>query len=280
MKNLDLLTTKELVNLFLNKEQKTINALKKQNTNITKAINKIIIKLKNKNSRVIYIGAGTSGRLGILDASECKPTFNTDKFKAIIAGGKNSLFLAKEGAEDNKKAAIQDLKKIKVTKNDIAVGISASGETPYTISAIQYAKKSKALTIAITSNPKSTLSKITNVSISPEIKEEIISGSSRLSSGTAQKILLNMISSITMIKNSKVHGNLMIDVAPANKKLIKRSIEIIADICNISFNKAKLLFYKAKKNTKAAIVIYFKKCNLKQAIKMLRAADYNLRKII
>lgn len=278
-KNLDLMTTKKLVDLFLQEEQKSINQLKKQKSNITKATNSIILKLK-KGGRVIYVGAGTSGRLGILDAAECKPTFSTKSFLAVIAGGKSSVFKAKEGAEDKPKEAIKDLKKLKITSNDAVVGISASGETLYTTSAIRFAKKQRSLTIAVTSNPKSTLAKIAKLKISPEISEEIISGSSRLSSGTLQKIILNMLSSIPMIKNGKVYGNLMIDVEPTNKKLIKRAIRIISIVCKVPLNKASNLFKKAHKDTKAAIVMYFKGCDLKRAKSLLKKANFNLRKII
>ncbi len=271
--------TEDLVELFITEEQNTITAIKKQKSNITKAINKISQKIK-AGGRVIYIGAGTSGRLGILDASECKPTFSTDLFKAIIAGGNNSMFQAKEDSEDNIKNAINDLNKIKLSRNDVVVGIAASGETPYTLSAIQYAKKKNIVTVGITSNPNSTLAKIANHKITPEIKSEIIAGSSRLKSGTSQKIILNMISSISMIHNSKVYKDLMIDVQPKNKKLIKRAIGIISHICKLPLNKANSLFYKANKDTKAAIVMHHKDCDFSKAKALLKKSNYNLRKII
>lgn len=279
IQNLDLMTIKSLVDLFIRKEQKTIHLLKKQRLNITKAIN-IITKKLQKGGRVIYIGAGTSGRLGVLDAVECKPTFSTKSFLGIIAGGKSAIFNSQEGTEDNSKQAIKDLKKLNISKDDVVIGITASGETPYTISAVKYAKKNKVVTIAITSNPKSTLSKIANYKISPDIPQEIISGSTRLSSGTAQKIILNMLSSISMIKNGKVFNNLMIDVEPINKKLIKRALESISTVCKIPLNKAKALFKKANKNTKTSIVMHIKKCNLKTAKHLLKKSNYNLRKII
>mgnify|MGYP003390466545 CR=1 FL=1 len=240
-KNLNSMTIDNLVNLFLEKEEQTINSLKKEKNNISKAIKEISKKIEN-NGRVIYIGAGTSGRLGVLDAVECKPTFNTDIFLGTIAGGEGAFFKAKEGSEDSKKLSMEDLKKLKVTKSDVVIGIAASGETPYTISAIQYANKLGALTIGISSKPKSSLSRIAKYEITPNIEREIISGSSRLSSGTSQKIILNMISSITMIKAGKVYEDLMIDVQPTNKKLVKRAISIISNICNVSFNNASILF--------------------------------------
>lgn len=276
---LDLLNIKDLVNLFLQEEEKTIKSLKKQKSNITKTINSIIKRL-NQGGRIIYIGAGTSGRLGILDAVECKPTFSTNSFVPIIAGGDNAVFKAKEGAEDNKSLAIKDLKKVKLKKNDVLVGISASGETPYTVAAIKHAKKQNITTISITSNPKSTLSKIANYRISPKIDHEIISGSSRLRSGTAQKIILNMLSSISMIKSGKVFNNLMIDVQPTNKKLIKRAIGIISNVCKVPLNKASILFKQSKKDTKAAIVMHFKHCDLNTAKELLRKVNFNLRKTI
>ena len=172
------------------------------------------------------------------------------------------------------------IKKINLSRNDIALGISASGETPYTISAIKHANKLGAITIAITSKSDSTLSRIAKYKISPQIDSEIISGSSRLSSGTAQKIILNMLSSISMIKAGKVYDNLMIDVQSTNKKLINRAIGIISIICKLPLNKSKVLFIKGKKNTKAAIVMHFKKCNFEDAKKILKKSGYNLRKII
>lgn len=278
-RNLDLMKTEALVELFITEEQSTIAEIKKQKLNIVKAINKISQQIKT-GGRVIYIGAGTSGRLGILDASECKPTFSTDIFKAIIAGGNNAIFQAKEDSEDNIKNAIKDLNKIKLSKNDVVIGIAASGETPYTLLAIQYAKKKKVTTIGITSNPNSTLAKIANYKITPDIKSEIIAGSSRLKSGTSQKIILNMISSISMIHNGKVYENLMVDVQPKNKKLVKRAIGIISHICKLPLNKASDLFYKANKDTKAAIVMHHKDCDLNKAKVLLKKSNYNLRKII
>lgn len=277
--NLDLMSTNELVDLFLREELNAIKQLKKQKSKISKAVDLIRKKIQNK-GKVFYIGAGTSGRLGILDATECKPTFSTNSFKGIIAGGIGAITQAKEGAEDNIKQAIKDLKKNNITKNDVVVGISASGETLYTILAVKHAKKLRAQTIAITSNPKSTLSKIAHISISPEIKEEIISGSTRLKSGTIQKIILNMLSSISMIKSRKVYKNFMIDVEPTNKKLISRAIGIISTLCKVSLNKAKSLFLKSKKNPKAAIVMHYKGCNLEIAKRLLVKSNFNLRKII
>lgn len=273
------MSTKELVDLFLKEEQKAINSLKKERNNIAKVIRQVIKRIK-KGGRVIYIGSGTSGRLGILDAVECKPTFGTNLFLGIIAGGKGAIFQAKEGVEDNKKAATRDLKKVGVGKNDVVVGISASGTTPYTVSAVSYAKKCGALTVGISSSPNSLLSRIAHFSISPKIEDEIIQGSSRLKSGTAQKIILNMFSSISMIKCGRVYKNLMIDVEPTNKKLIERAIRIITIICKLPLNKAKELFYKAKKNTKAAIVMHFKKCDFKRAKRLLKKSNFNLRRII
>ena len=278
-KNLDLLSTKKLVELFLNEEIKSIQSLKSQKASVTKAINEIIKKIQ-KGGRVIYTGAGTSGRLGVLDASECKPTFSTDSFKAVIAGGKDAITNAKEGSEDNTKQAVRDLKKYNLTKNDIVIGISSSGETPYTLSALKYANKIKTLTIGITSNPNSTLSKVSKIKIVSQVKDEIIAGSSRLKAGTAQKILLNMISSISMIKSGKVYRNFMIDVQPKNNKLRKRAIGIISMVCKVGLNKAKALFKKSKSNTKAAIVMHLKECDLKCANQYLKKSNNNLRKII
>lgn len=277
--DLDLMTTRNLVDLFLKKEIKAISSIKKEKKKITQTINAILKKL-SKDGRVIYVGAGTSGRLGVLDAVECKPTFSTNSFLGIIAGGKNALFKAIEGAEDGKTSAIKDLNKLKIKKDDVIIGISASGETPYTISVLRHAKKKKALTVAVSSNQKSHLAKVAAYKICPKIDNELITGSTRLSSATVQKIILNMISSIAMIKSGKVYGNLMIDVEPKNKKLINRAIRIISIICKVSLNKASGLFQKAKGNTKAAIVMYKKNYDLEKAISLLKSKGFNLRKII
>lgn len=278
-KNLNLMTVDNLVNLFLEKEEQTISSLKKEKNNISKTIKEISKKIEN-NGRVIYIGAGTSGRLGVLDAVECKPTFNTDIFLGAIAGGEGAFFKAKEGSEDNKKLGVEDLKKLKVTKKDVVIGIAASGETPYTLSAIQYANKIGALTVGISSKPKSSLSRTAKYQITPNIEREIISGSSRLSSGTSQKMILNMISSITMIKAGKVYQDLMIDVMPTNKKLVKRAISIISSVCNVSFNKASALFKKSNRNIRAAIVMHIKGYSLSSAMKALKENSFNLDKTI
>ena len=278
-KVLDLMKTEKLVDLFISEEQKSISLLKKEKTNITKVVD-LITKHMEKGGRVVYIGAGTSGRIGILDAVECRPTFSTNSFTGILAGGKNAFFNAKEGSEDNKKAAVKDLKKLKLTKNDIIIGIAASGETPYTVSAVKYAGKLGLLTVGITLNPSSTLCKSSKIKISPSINQEIIEGSSRLKSGTLQKIILNIISSVTMIKQGKVYDDLMIDVQPSNKKLIKRAIGIISSICKVPLNEAKSLFIKAGKNTKIGIIMHKKKCDLITAKELLRKNKFRLRRVI
>lgn len=278
-RKLDLMKTESLVQLFLSEEEETIKEIKKQKLQLTKAINKISANL-DKDGRVFYIGAGTSGRLGLLDAVECMPTFSTKSFQGIIAGGKNAFIKAKEGAEDSEKDAIGDLKKLKLKKYDVLVGIAASGETPYTLSALKYANKKKLLTIGITSNPKSSIAKTAKLSINPKISSEIISGSSRLRSGTAQKLILNMISSITMIKSGKVYDDLMIDVQPTNKKLVKRAIGIISMVCKLPLNKAEKVFIQSGKNTKIAIVMNKMQCSKTKAITLLNKKKGNLRKVI
>ncbi len=277
--NLDQLAINNLVELFLSEEENTIRKIQTQKANITKAIS-LIVKNVGNGGRVIYLGAGTSGRLAVLDAVECIPTFNSRSFLPVIAGGKKAVFKAQEGAEDNKQQAIKDLKNIRLKKHDVVVGISASGETPYTVSGVGFAKKNKIATIGITSNPISSLAKQALYKITPNVGSEIIEGSSRLKSGTAQKIVLNMLSSISMIKSGKVFNNLMIDVQPTNKKLIRRAVGIISTICKLPCNKAEKLFLKSKKNTKVAILMYFKRCDLKTARNLLLRANFDLRKII
>lgn len=207
---------------------------------------------------MIYIGAGTSGRLGVLDAAECVPTFNTspDEVIGIIAGGSKAMTEAVEGAEDNEEQGKDDLKAIQLSKKDIVIGISASGRTPYVKAALAFANEVGAVSVSLSCNTNSEMSKLSQYALEVPVGPEVLTGSTRLKSGTAQKLILNMISTMTMIGVGKVYDNLMVDLKPTNQKLIQRSIRIIKDICDLNDEEAKLLYEKADQNIKTAVVMY------------------------
>ena len=209
--DIDRVSTIEMVRKINNEDKKVAEAVEKELPQIAEAIDGIVERM-HKGGRLIYIGAGTSGRLGILDASECPPTYGVSEelVQGVIAGGQEAIFRAKEGAEDSRELAIEDLKGRKLTENDTVVGLAASGRTPYVIDGLEYANEVGALTVAVTCNADSAVSKAAKILIAPVVGPEVVTGSTRLKSGTAQKLVLNMLSTGSMIKLGKVYGNLMI----------------------------------------------------------------------
>ena len=199
--NIDKVSTLEMVKIINNEDKKVALAVESELPQIAEAIDGIVERI-NRGGRLIYIGAGTSGRLGILDASECPPTYGVSEelVQGIIAGGKEAIFRAKEGAEDSKELAVEDLKNKSLSENDIVVGLAASGRTPYVIGGLEYANIIGALTISVTCNGNSEVSKVAQISIAPVVGAEVVTGSTRLKSGTAQKLVLNMLSTGTMIR--------------------------------------------------------------------------------
>lgn len=255
-KDIDKKTTIELLKLMNEEDKLVAYAVEKEIPNITKAVDKIIDSFENE-GRLIYIGAGTSGRLGVLDASECPPTFSTDKEQiiGIIAGGEKALREAIEGAEDNPLSGVEDLKKVKVTNKDTVVGIAASGSTPYVIGAIEYANSKGATTIGLSCNENSKVSKVANFPITPVVGPEILTGSTRLKAGTAQKMVLNMLTTGSMLGIGKVYKNLMVDLHPSNKKLVDRSKLIIMEATGISGVEAEKYLELSNNKPKVAIVM-------------------------
>lgn len=242
--------------------------------NLTKVIESAIQRFNN-GGRIIYIGAGTSGRLGVLDAAECVPTFNVspNDIIGIIAGGQKAMTVAIEGAEDDAEQGAQDLKNIHLQSKDIVVGISASGRTPYVKGALDYANKMNAETVALSCNVHSDISKNSNHVLEINVGPEVLTGSTRLKSGTAQKLVLNMISTMTMIGVGKVYDNLMVDLRPTNQKLIHRSIRIIQDVCDLNHQEAIELYEKSDHNIKIAIVMHL--CSTTQQDARLRLKQNN-----
>lgn len=268
--NIDNVSTLEMVRV-INAEDKLVPfAVEKELDNISRAIDVIVERLR-RGGRLIYIGAGTSGRLGILDASECPPTYGVSEnlVQGLIAGGYEAIFKAKEGAEDSKELAIEDLKSRNLAENDVVVGIAASGRTPYVIGGLEYANKIGAASISVTCNGDSEVSKVSKISIAPVVGSEVVTGSTRLKSGTAQKLVLNMLSTGTMIKLGKVYGNLMVDVRPTNEKLIVRSKNIIKEATNCTEEVAKDFFEKSGRDVKLAIFMILSGKDIEESKKIL-----------
>ncbi|KGJ50107.1 N-acetylmuramic acid-6-phosphate etherase [Clostridium sp. NCR] len=252
--NIDKVSTLEMVKMINEEDKKVANAIEIELPKIAEAIDGIVERMQ-KGGRLIYIGAGTSGRLGILDASECPPTYGVSEelVQGLIAGGQEAIFRAKEGAEDSKELAVLDLKDKHLNENDTVVGIAASGRTPYVIGGLEYANEIGALTISVTCNADSQVAKEAKIAISPVVGAEVVTGSTRLKSGTAQKLVLNMLSTGSMIKMGKVYGNLMVDVKATNEKLVERSKKIVCEATGVSFKEAETILNETGFDVKLSI---------------------------
>lgn len=262
-----------------------LNTMNQEDQQVAQVVAQILPQLRDvieqtiqrfrSHGRLIYIGAGTSGRLGVLDAAECVPTFNTQPTEVvgIIAGGQQAMTEAVEGAEDNFEMGANDLKDIHLTEKDVVIGISASGRTPYVKGALEYANSLNAMTVALSCNTNSEMSKLAQFPLEVPVGPEVLAGSTRLKSGTAQKLVLNMISTLTMIGIGKVYDNLMVDVKPTNYKLEQRSIHIIEDICGLNYNEAFDLYERADSNLKVAIVMNLRDTTKEDA--KLRLLNHN-----
>jgi N-acetylmuramic acid 6-phosphate etherase len=278
---MDEMTTKEILQVMNEEDQTVALAVSKQLDQIEKLVQKVIASFQ-RGGRLIYIGAGTSGRLGILDAVECPPTFGTtpDMVQGIIAGGLKAITNAVEGAEDDEELAVRDLQKVSLTDKDVVVGIAASGRTPYVISALRYAKQIGAATGSIACNKGAEISKYADVSIEVETGPEVLTGSTRLKAGTAQKMVLNMISTASMIGIGKVYKNLMVDVQATNGKLKERAKRIIVEATGVDANAAARYYEAAHGEVKAAIVMILLQCSYEEAKERLHKANGFVRKAL
>ncbi|OOF82583.1 N-acetylmuramic acid 6-phosphate etherase [Rodentibacter caecimuris] len=254
--NIDQLSALEIVTLMNQEDRQIPLAIERVLPQIAQAV-EAIVKAFQQGGRLIYIGAGTSGRLGVLDASECPPTFGVsgEMVKGIIAGGELAIRHPVEGAEDSQTAAIDDLRTIKFSANDVLVGIAASGRTPYVLGALHYAKQQCAVTISIASNPHSAMAQIADIAIDTVVGAEILTGSSRLKSGTAQKLVLNMLTTASMILLGKCYENLMVDVQVSNEKLKARAIRIVMLATDCDETTAEKNLILAEQNAKLAIMM-------------------------
>lgn len=279
--NLDELSTAEILKIMNSEDQKVAQRVGKVLPDITQAVEQIILSF-NKKGRLFYIGAGTSGRLGVLDAAECVPTFgiNPKMVQGLIAGGMKAMTIAVEGAEDSLELGARDLQSQNLTNKDIVVGIAASGRTPYVIGGLDYAKKVGAATISLACNDHAKISKHADINIEIAVGPEILTGSTRLKSGTAQKLVLNMLSTASMVGIGKVYKNLMVDVKPTNAKLVERSKRIIMEATDVSYTVANDMFEKAGKDVKLAIVMILTNVDLNEAKKRLQVAKGFVRKTI
>ena len=268
--HVDSLSALEIVQL-MNKEDKQVPlAIEKCLPQIAQAVECIVAAFQ-QGGRLVYIGAGTSGRLGVLDASECPPTFGVspEMVKGIIAGGERALRHPIEGTEDSKTHAVVDLQTIQFSSKDVLVGIAASGRTPYVIGALEYAKSLGSVTVSIASNPNSAMANIVDIAIDTVVGPEVLTGSSRLKSGTAQKLVLNMLTTASMILMGKCYQNLMVDVQASNEKLKARAIRIVMQATDCEKALAEETLKLADQNAKLAIMMILSGLDRAQAEALL-----------
>lgn len=268
--NVDSLSALEIVQLMNEEDKQVPLAIEKCLPQIAQAVECIVAAFQ-QGGRLVYIGAGTSGRLGVLDASECPPTFGVspEMVKGIIAGGERALRHPIEGAEDSKAQAVVDLQTIQFSSKDVLVGIAASGRTPYVIGALEYAKSLDSVTVSIASNPNSAMANIVDIAIDTVVGPEVLTGSSRLKSGTAQKLVLNMLTTASMILMGKCYQNLMVDVQASNEKLKARAIRIVMQATDCEKALAEETLKLADQNAKLAIMMILSGLDRAQAEALL-----------
>lgn len=279
--NIDTLSTLDMVKLINQEDHRVADAVGEVTDKIAQAVDVIAEKLA-AGGRLIYCGAGTSGRLGILDAVECPPTYSTDPetVQALMAGGYGAIFKAVEGAEDSKELGVQDMQNIHFSQKDVLVGIAASGRTPYVRGCMEYAKQLGAPTVAVTCCPGSELDQFADIGIAPAPGPEVVTGSTRMKSGTAQKMVLNMLSTGAMIKLGKVYGNLMVDVKPSNEKLIRRCVTIVCSAAECTEAEATKALEECDYRPKVAIVMVLRGVDAETACAMLQKAEGRIAKVL
>ncbi|MEO5857643.1 MAG: N-acetylmuramic acid 6-phosphate etherase [Pyrinomonadaceae bacterium] len=273
--NIDQVSTLDALRLINDEDKLVAVAVEKVLPEIGKAVDEIVLRLEN-GGRLFYVGTGTSGRLGVLDASEIPPTYGVsyELVQGIIAGGYDALYKATESSEDNKEQGIEDLKVRGVNENDAVIGIAASGRTPYTIGAVEYAKSIGCFTACIVCNPESAITKAVDVAIVPVVGPEAITGSTRMKAGTAQKLVLNMISTAAMIRLGYVKGNRMTNMKPANEKLKERSVRILIVETHLEESAAEKLMDEAGGDLRVAIVMNTAKLDAASAREALERNEW------
>lgn len=278
---LDAMTTGEILRVMNEEDQGVAVAVSKVLDKIEKAVELIVASFES-GGRLIYIGAGTSGRLGVLDAVECPPTFGVsfEQVVGLIAGGEKAFVKAVEGAEDSKDLAVEDLKALNLTSKDTVVGIAASGRTPYVIGGLDYAAGVGASTVAVACNQGAQISSHAQVAIEVVPGPEVLTGSTRLKSGTAQKLVLNMLSTVSMIRVGKVYKNLMVDVQQTNEKLRVRAQNIVMEVTGCEREVASRYLEMAKGEVKVAITMIILDCSREEALDRLKQAKGHIRTAI
>lgn len=278
--NLDDMSTLEILQCMNEEDMLVPQRVKEVLPQIEQAVNRIVESLKN-GGKLYYVGSGTSGRLGILDAVECPPTFSTtDEVNGIIAGGQGAFVKAVEGAEDNEQAGMKEIEEAGITALDVVVGLAASGRTPHTIGALKKANQIGAYTVSIACNPNSQVGKVAQLAIDMNLGPEVLTGSTRLKAGTAQKLVLNMISTTSMIKIGKTYQNLMVDVKPSNEKLVERSKRMIMEATGCTYEEAKNAFEECNRKVKVAIVKILLNCSAEEAKERLQKSQGFVKKAI
>ena len=280
-KKIDQVSTLEMVTLINQEDQKVAQAIEKVLPQIAAAIDAAAERFK-KGGRLIYCGAGTSGRLGALDAIELTPTYSVSPERAfgILAGGEKAMYQAIEGAEDSKELSIEDLTQHQLTARDVVIAIAASGRTPYAVSAIEYGKKVGALTISVTCNNQSPMNQLAEIGIAPIVGPEVITGSTRMKAGSAQKMVLNMFSTGIMVKVGNIYQNLMVNVQPTNEKLIQRATNIIKEAAEIEESLAKEFLEAAQLEVAPAIVMAKAHVDFQKAKQLLAEHDGRISEVL
>lgn len=277
---LDLLKPGEIIRIMNEEDMRAVQAVEKALPQIEKAVTRVVQAL-NEGGRLIYAGAGTSGRIGIMDAVECTPTFSTeDEVQAVIAGGSGAFIKAVEGAEDSESLAMEDLKELGLKKEDVVCAIAASGRTPYCIGALKYGASAGAGTISISCNPGAVISGLAQIAIEVNAGPEILTGSTRLKAGTCQKLICNMISTASMAGIGKVYGNLMVDMKATNQKLAERAKGIVMQSTGCSYERAEEVLKETEYSTKEAIVMILTGTDRETAAELLRKNKGFVRKCI
>jgi len=279
--NLDRLSTRKIVELINSEDERVATAVGKESSRIAKGIDLIVDRF-HKGGRLFYVGAGTSGRLGVLDASECPPTFGVpaSRVQGIIAGGRRALVRSIEGAEDEADEGAVAIDKKFIKAVDIVVGIAACGLTPFVRGALKRARQRGTGTLFITCSPENLGHIPADIIINPVVGPEVVTGSTRMKAGTATKLVLNSLTTGAMIKTGKVYGNLMVDLKATNQKLQDRSIRIVKELAGLSSPQAEKLLKAAAGSVKAAVVMHLRKVDLRQAKNILDACDQSLRRAI
>ena len=279
--DVDVLPTQEVLRL-INEEDKTVPyAVEKEIPYIAKAVD-IVVEAFRRGGRLFYVGAGTSGRLGMLDAAECPPTYGTnpEMIQGIIAGGYKALVWAQEGAEDRKEDGARDLRERGVTPKDVVMGIAASRRTPYVVGAVEYARSIGAKTLFLTCTPREELNIDVDVAICPVVGPEVIMGSTRMKSGTAQKLVLNMLTTAAMVKLGKVYGNMMVDLQATSQKLVERSKRVVMTVTGVEYEEAERVLWEADGHVKTALVMILAGVDAPGARELLKRADGFVRRAL